>query len=537
MVEVLPYVGKELMPNSSKLWSSEIGTDNWTLNNTPATSYSNAVINFQIAPNNGSDVVPLYKMIPLQLTWTGCTGLGVTAPFGQDGLMSIRNYPFDEFSYDEVSINNTVISNQNQLRHSKAIRLCQDNNYDELIEAPYFEEDLQQSYANGIGGFLNPMRGLQENVPKSFPKSRGSWNDNVTVISSGSTITVQMELYVPLSYSPFDGKIRSLKNIINNMLITVNINGNVDRAISGLFYATGFSYSVYATPYIYWYSYNPPSFLKGVQSDLVLPYYNYLVVPSSPQTLSSGTQFQISSLAQQLSTKPSKIFIYVAVADSAFNTGGVGAAQVHQVPDVYQPLSQVTVQWGNNSTLFSNINKSRNLYEISRRNGLKKDITFELWRNHFGSLFCIKGSDLDEVISGKTISPTVFQTTVVGTPFANANLSYQYSLFCVIVYEGYIIVHPDGSIEKNVAPISNTTPIPLDKLRIQEETFKGEGILDNIQDFLKKTKIISGIARALKNVPGPVGTVAAAVEPVADNLGYGSEGEGEGIVEYPYEQF
>jgi hypothetical protein len=50
---------------------------------------------------------------------------------------------------------------------------------------------------------------------------------------------------------------------------------------------------------------------------------------------------------------------------------------------------------------------------------------------------------------------------------------------------------------------------------------RGGNIFSTIHDFVKKNKLVSGISGLLSNIPGPVGTIASAINKGSSALGYG----------------
>lgn len=275
----------------------------------------------------------------------------------------------------------------------------------------------------------------------------------------------------------------------------------------------------------------------------VLPWHQTVATSiATSGSITAGSSFILGSNFQELTSVPQKVILFARQSQSSLNTslGAAGSA------DYFAQINNVSIQWGNKDSYFSSCTQQQ-LFDITRHNGLVNKLDFASWlgvsgssgtgdTGRKGSIFCadfIKDMGSPDFIAASgCMQKSNFKCTVT---FTNVNASTQvFDFWMVLIYDGIIAVQDRtvaqsmNNVGATVEQILSGQQLHMSDIRYLEggsvkSFFKNlwgkiRPVLGNVNDFLKKTKIVS---KALGAIP-----YTSSIAPAVSALGYG---EGDGI--------
>jgi hypothetical protein len=292
-----------------------------------------------------------------------------------------------------------------------------------------------------------------------------------------------------------------------------------------------------ATPQMY-FKYLSPNMLSNTKLGPLIPQsYPYFdvnrYVTDIPLLTYAAGNTVVQTNNVQLSTIPRKIYIYARPSNNSLQTRA-------DLTDSYFGIENISVQFENSSALLSSANKKQ-LYLIDQKN--HNGVSYNQWSaegvyvNDFvnkvptsGNPLCIDlGTQLP--LMDASLAPGVngsFNLQIAVT-LRNHNSGLQwdtvpFSLYLVTVQEGVLTIASAGSAQHQIGIISKEDVLMAQEQAGVSYNRAAEGgdlwsslknLGSNVNDFLKSTKIISTIGKA---IPLPF---AQGVGQFADNLGYG----------------
>ena len=427
-------------------------------------------------------------------------------------------------------------------------------------------QDQSQAYTDlGAGNVRNPLSGYQNGLHQA-DMQRGAFPFTI-VQNTANQAVVDMVICEPLFLSPYfwgcgdaagfynvttmDFNLTFLSNA-NRFWSHVNIAGsNAVTNIQAVF--SNFT-SAFVTPFTYTAENQPVMLFKYITPDetqilspnmpITYPYFDVQRYPLNfpgNGAIGAGVTLDVPSNNLQLNSIPRMMYIYARTQNQDLYTAGSGAS----LTDTYLSLENINITFANYTGLLSSASKFQ-LYQIAAKNGCGMNWT--QWSGErvnpttwtvntlpsqygtIGSIMAIEfatdlglPSDMAPGLQGQ------FQLQVIGRFKNNSNASINATLFIVIVSEGSFTIPGLNSATRQLgvitkADVLNAQSKPgVDYDEIRESQYGGEGnFLSNlkkfgskINDFLKKSKIISSVASA---IPHPI---AQTIGSVAKNIGYG----------------
>lgn len=438
--------------------------------------------------------------------------------------------------------------------------------------------DQSANYSDLVGFERNPL-GVWGNSTQGGTEPRGSLptvsivaGTNVAVVpavapGTAATAIVDMVLTEPIFLSPFyfgkqDGDKQGFYNVTNmdyNLNFLANAGFRMWAHNSGAISSSGGNSitSVIDTIQVSFNNFSPQAFtFTDSQPKMLFKYLtpnlltNAKLGPLIPQTYpyfdiqrfvtdigtvpysATGSTTKTSNNIQ-LSTIPRKMYVFARPSNSVLQSRA-------DITDCYLPISRISIQFENQSAILSSASK-RQLYLIDQKNGGGMSYTQWSGETVYSSAFSTKYATgagplcldfgLDIALNDPSLAPGVNGqfNLQVEVDIANRNAGLQWdalsmSLYLVLVQEGSFTVPSLGNAQHQVGILSKQ-----DVMMAQEsegvsfrDAMQGGNFLSTlgniasgVNDFLKKTKLISSVASM---IPHPI---AQAVSPVASSLGYG----------------
>jgi hypothetical protein len=241
------------------------------------------------------------------------------------------------------------------------------------------------------------------------------------------------------------------------------------------------------------FNYITPQQLMPVPRSVVYPYYIIDRYPTDNSTpVAQNALFQISSQNIQLHSIPNRIYVFARRSN---------ATRTFATSDTYAYLSQINVNWNNNSGLLSSASP-QDLYRMSVDNGL--NMGWPQWRQYVGSVLAIEfGKDiaLPDLECPGQLGTFQLQLTAnfqnVSTDTANIN----YTLYIVVVSEGTFTIMENRSIAQigvmSKQDVLHAQSLPYVDYDMVQKYYAGD-FFGSIGDFLNRA--YSGIKHVASDV-------------------------------------
>ena len=458
----------------------------------------------------------------------------------QPGYFAPRAFPIMQTTVSEsMTINNTTVtaSPVNQywnafLQYSNKF----DNRFGQYSLAPSMLDNFQ-NYSEGAGSPLNPLVGY---AASSYELGRAGAVGFVVTSNTATSATVVITSVEPVLLSPFvfgeDAYDTPALIGVNNMTYYATL-GNINRVMSivqgqGVPGINITSVSTVVNFAALQFLYLTPDPLEPIPKLLVSSYYSVVDFPTqSNQTFAVGQTLPIQMSSVQLAGIPKRIVVFAGNSPTVVSQDTLGL-----LSDTYMSLSDTSplVMTWNNNQYFSSYTTEQ-LYDLSVSNGCNmsyqqwagRSIAGQISGGHRGSVLVIEfGKDVGlaaDQAPGK-LGNYQLQLTTNWTNCNPLNPIVNPTLHVVVIYEGLFIVDNGSTLSdinvltgeqilaaKSLSNVSYTRPTD-----IYGGSFEGFlNILKKVPEFLRETKLISGVASA---IPHPA---AQTVSGVAKALGYG----------------
>ena len=277
------------------------------------------------------------------------------------------------------------------------------------------------------------------------------------------------------------------------------------------------------------------------------PFFNVQRYPTDIGAVSYGVSpVPIQSNNIQLSSIPRRIYLYIRPNNATLQSRC-------DIPDAYLTINNVAIQWANQNTLLSSASQIQ-LYEINVKNHSSQDwmswsgiglnnsglppATIASQFGGVGSILALEfATDLqldgDEAPGLAGQYQLQVQLSVSNLNSSGAWNSLPMTFYVVTVEEGTFTITSAGSAQHqqsvlSKADILNAQGQPGLNYRSVERLNGGDflGSLrdfgSKVNDFLKNTKLLSTVGKAVGTVFGPAGVAGD----IADKLGYGAGCDG-----------
>lgn len=307
----------------------------------------------------------LFTEINFRLTFTGTATADNLLKSGMDAPRSIGAI----VSNTQLNINNQSITQESRyINHWLSHFSSSSDMTNALSLAPYMGAyDHTQSYEESDGTFFNSLGDFQYSTPTQT--NRGMYKVNVVSNTpTGAVVDLVLFDYVYLSPMVYDNtkhyegvpNISSLElqytfQQIQRVWSHSNAGGSTITDLQ-VEINQGFLNFIEITP--------PPS--VSVPRSVVLGYHEIeRRLTNSNVGIASGTTGNLFSNTYTLNTVPLKAVIYAKERQSDFNS----LESLVNKPDVYGGIKKISIQYANQTALFSNCNTEQ-LYLISSQNGV-----------------------------------------------------------------------------------------------------------------------------------------------------------------------
>lgn len=419
--------------------------------------------------------------------------------------------------------------------------------------------------------------GQDDLAPQAFPFTIVSQSNNAagpgasTATSVIDFVSCEPLFLSPLFWGAFDDDqaaflgVRTFDLTLNFLNQGANRMIAIDRISSGVPYnpttwsaqmqfsnfAPAFSYNDENQPVLL-FQYITPQLDKAAelgnisQRELHYPFFNIERFPTdSNSALAAGAQATQTSNNIQLNSIPSKMYIYVRNSNAIMN-----ADPFHS--DTFAKINSVSVQWGNKNGVLASASPQQ-LYDLSCKNGCQ--MSWQAWSgakmnngalagaasgfgflaNQYsgtGSVLALDPLDLglDALDAPGKIKQLMVQVTVNYTNVSSDPITP--TLYFVAVSQGVFTIY-NGQASALVGVLTSQDILDARKqtghlmLSYSEiRRVNGGNFLSTIKSGLSKVwnflkPGLKAVAPLVSMVPGPVGEVASALNPVIQGLGQG----------------
>jgi hypothetical protein len=245
------------------------------------------------------------------------------------------------------------------------------------------------------------------------------------------------------------------------------------------------------------------------------PYLEYQILPVNVGVLAPGSAAVTANMnSVNLKAVPNMMLVYARE-----NTGQQQAADGYKFSDTFAVIESISVQFNNKSGILASATQE-DLYNISCSNGL--NMNFSDFSRFSGSVLCLKFSkDIplsNNLAVGQAGSFNLQLSVNVSRPAmlpgvspAVTEISKNYTLYCVVVYEGVLNLN-NGTFSHSVAPLSGMDVLNAPDAKDEDAYEKNEAIYGG--SWWSNLK--SGISRGLDYVRPVVNAVGGPYKQLYD---------------------
>ena len=492
----------------------------------------------------------------------------------------IRSYPLQKaLDTVQMTINNQSMS----INISDLLSAMEHFNIDRKLKAvdyskcPTYGACQSQQFSDLFGANRSPMSlygdGLDDLAPAAFPFTIVSQvNDGAgpgisTATSVIDFISTEPLFLSPLFWGPFDDDqsafmgVRTFDLTLNFLNQGANRMIAIDKDSAGVPYnpstwnaqmqfgnfAPAFSYPdsqplllfQYLTPQ----EADPTSYIERA---LTYPYFNIERFPTDIPTVAPGALHTASSNNIQLNSIPSKMYIYVRNRNALMNRDPF-------LPDTFAAIKNLSIQWGNRNGVLASASQQQ-LFDLACKNGCQ--MSWQAWSGQglnkpalasagfgtpaeqyagTGSIIALDTLDLG---LGSLDAPGKIEQLMIQVRVDFQNVSSEPmdpTLYFVSVSQGVFTIY-NGQASANIGVLTSQ-----DILDAQQQTgalnlsyaevrrINGGNFLSSLKSGLSSVwnflKPIAKVAAPLLSaIPGPVGMVSSALNPLIQASGKKKKG-------------
>lgn len=457
-----------------------------------------------------------------------------TSPINfDDGTFGLRKNAVDFCTNNlQLQLNQSTISQSYPYLMAAMDLYCSDPNFLKTDPSGLAMPDQAQSVSELLGSSLNPLNPYSSGNPDGF-MPRGAVNSSFVVASNATgDVDFTFEIVVPVRCSPLKWGPVSGPAMINIQQFTLTRNF-LGTSLARMFLSsrTDFGFSditvtLPSTPVLY-------TELLGPQPDQIIPpvqalnydTYNPQVPNVGSITAGSTTNYSCNTIT--LNKIPKLLFIWAQENH---------ASKTLTSPDVYAKLSDVNIQFLNQTSILSNAAPAQ-LYNVCKRNGLS--ISYLQFISKIGSVICLRGSDLQldmGLAPGVSDVKTNLVVTLNITNISGRTINYDLCILPII--EGVVSLPNDNGVTTVQSVVNSQQVLDAPYAGVQFLPVYGSGIFDTLKgfaskahDFIKENKLVSQGLNYLQNANIPVASnIAQFAAPIAKNLGYGQGGHGGAMI-------
>lgn len=538
------------------------GGEVYTYYNYTANSSSNTGANWSTTPP-GTEIV-LSRLIeldlPVRLDFAGPGSVAGTESMIMSNLDAFRAFPIETITKNMIcTINGFDINiNMSNVVHPLSRYYLDIERLNEGITPNML--DNWQSYSDGDGNAKNPLAWYDN----SAQNPRGAYNSYDIVNNTNTAATIQARLKSYVMVAPFEWLsarnndvpgLTKLDTLEWNLTFVNNLQRIWSRSDAHPVPITSLSVTIGedARMNLLWITPRYPE-RERIRSmpELKYPYYRTVRYDTYDTRVYNPNDI-INDLASQvisLSSIPRALYVYLHENETdVFQTTNSNV----QVPDVYQPITNINITWNNTAGVLSSATQNQ-LYSICVKNGLRNTTYNEFigFTNAFNQLALPPNTPVGKLglcsapirlepgidwtleqdeapgVSGKYN----LQVTISGIN-ANQNRPLRVQLSILIVYEGYLSIAKsrcfgyDGPIRPE--DVINTPVNRSISWHDLEKNFGGslgqkfKTIGRDVNKFLRDSKAISKGFKVASYLPTRASSGFRAVSDVAKQFGYGMD--------------
>lgn len=497
-----------------------VSPSNFTVRRWVSTSYSSSSTTFSMPPPSTSVFIDrcLFLALPVTITYTGTTSGSALLQQGYDAL---RAYPISSIINNcNLVLNNVTFSFQTSDYVPYLARFWKQSH---MSAFPSYL-DTYQNYLDGVGDMNNPLGPFSNNVKDVQP--RGGYP--MLVVNGATSATMSGTIYEPVFMPPLHQNTGEGLGFsgMKTMDLTINYSSNLSRVVShapSLATFSGITVTLGQPTIDVLYSSPPQGVVRSHTLSYIADDLNRFITPVG-QPLAPNATFQMTSTNIQLNCVPKWLVVFARESNTNLTYAST---------DTALNIQAVSINFDNLSGQLASATEF-DLWRLSIANGLQ--MSWADWHGvttnqSTGAEVGTAGSFL-KLFFGKDITlNTGSYVGKVGAFNLQLNITVKNvnqtatiqapQLYIITSSNQKIEISPDGQITQTLGvqlPTSdNYMPFGA------ATKFYGGSFMDwvwKINKFLRDTKAISGIARA---IPHPI---AQTISGIADTLGYGEGGYG-----------
>ncbi len=410
-----------------------------------STSYSQNSVQFNCPPPNPNIIVD--RQVKLVLPFeVSITGADQGSPLVDVGVTdSLRAFPIASIIESlQVNINNASVSINLADVLTPLTRYCTPL---KLREFDYSMSpsmlDQHQNYSEGTGSVRNPL-GTYDDSCSGADIPRGAFLPVEVVTDTNTEYKARFIVVEPLFLSPFlfGGSEHNGFYGVQTMDLNFTLAANLSRVWShssagNTFSSVDVTIGGFENPQLL-FNYITPSPLMPIPMVMSYPYYAVTRFPTTiSNSITAGSEFQVTSANIQLNSIPRRIYIYARRSNSDADYG---------TTDTFAFMRSISVNWNNNSGLLSGAT-AYDLYRMAVNNGC--NLSWMQWSEHVGSVLCIEmGKDIglqSGLESPGSLGTYQLQLTanMINT---NATETIAFSLYVVVISEGVLMIEQGRAV-------------------------------------------------------------------------------------------
>ena len=510
----------------------------------PATSWGPSNVKYSIIPPSTTVYMNrcVQEITPVTITYTGTTTGTNLLDDGYDALRSLADMRIK--TTNAISFNGSAFPVSTCYDIYPDVLLHYNREYRE--RHPLSATDQTSEYSSMIGANSNPLSSYATSTNWQGGMLRGSYTLTSIVRTATSAIinaNLISWIYLPallgLDCAKEMGLIR-----IRNFDIDTTVNSDASRCIShatgGASTITSCTVVVASQPYVLCKFITPPMELipNGPLKYRHLRMERY--VTAFGANCASNTDITITGNNIQLPNIPRFLFMFIRESDSY---------KTYQSTDSFMALKNVSIMFNNQSSLLSTATPY-DLWHISRECGLLDSVQQFIGKTTTsgfsqigtaGSLFCAEFGRHISIGDGTLSIGTAgtFNFNVITTVHNQGTNTIQNpTLYCIVAYDQDLIIGENGQVNMEVplVPVGtiasgeDVVKVPYNNDGIGGAVYAGSfrSSMKKMNDWLKKSKVISKVGRAVATVlPPGIGNVANMALNTAEKMGYGTMSQSE----------
>jgi hypothetical protein len=287
-----------------------------------------------------------------------------------------------------------------------------------------------------------------------------------------------------------------------------------------------------------------PNFVEPIPQIINYPYFETTPnVCNTTASISAGATFTVDTGSYNLNYTPSRVYFYCTVSDTERYATVTSSTQI---PNFFSEIVSIGVQWNNSPKMYTG-STQMDLFEISKRNGLRKQYSFADWVGEYGgnttnqplkgSIMCFSPSrDFSSSTQQNITGEAMKNTLQISATMKNQSLAaHSYDVYMIIINEGVTTV--EGGVNSRQTTSVSATNIGTEpqisyenygKVAAENKAESGGSARTFFTGLWKKMQpVMKGVNAVLKDTKllGKIAPVVPGLRyatPVIKSLGYGA---------------